>query len=87
MDYDDLLDYIALQILGQFDPNLEGEKQRLHTTLNDQIYNEKKTENWEEPNEKQELSKWDATMRMVDAVRLSSYRLFLVPAYHPFLVS
>ncbi len=87
MDYDDLLDYIALQILGQFDPNLEGEKQRLHTTLNDQIYNETKTENWEEPNEKQELSKWDATMRMVDAVRLSSYRLFLVPAYHPFLVS
>ncbi len=73
MDYDDLLDYLALQMLGQFDPNLEGGKLPLHKTLNDQTtYNQEKGENCGH-NEKQQLNDWDGAMRMVGAVELPSY--------------
>ncbi len=82
MDYDDLLDYVALQTLDQFDPNLEGGELPLHETLNDDDNEAYKQEEGEEDwgcNEK--LSDWDGTIPTVDAAGSPSGRSLLPISY------
>ncbi len=82
IDYDDLLDYVALQILNQFDPNLEGGKMCLRETLNDDDNEAYKQEQGEEVDweSMEKLSEdWDCTTRDADASGLPLCRSSQLP--------